>query len=380
NDRRQRQNKPPGYAGQQGLLQAQAQYPPATSSDRFRQPPLTAQSPTSAPSTGRGASAQGYAYSYGEGSQFVGAGTSLQPASLQYPQEYSQESSRTPQQYSQYGSNVMYNVPTQQQPAAPQSPYESVQPYQQRQSAALDVLPNQFGVPQQYYVQDERGAASAGAAAAMATPNVQTQYPPMSYTQQSPVTRAQLGSTYATAMGDPSQVGSQGAYPQSAFGTQQPQPPQPQPQQQQQQQQQQSQPLAAAEIDGAFQHYQTEVRRTFEATRDGRLEEASGALMRISAWLVEHVEALGLVRDEENLHDQKLQIWDELNACWLAMLQKQKDVSMEFVSTGQRPIPPQSLVEYQQLEEMGKEVVRIGDILDKHGLVDYQMGWAEETI
>lgn len=289
NDRRQRQANPTGYAGQQPLIQGTPQqYPPVSVSgpDRFRQAPLTAQTPTSAPSTGRAGAGPGYGYAYGEGGPFVGS--SIQAGALQYQPEYAQaqeqQQQRTPQQYSQYAPNMMYNVPAPQQ-AAPQSPYESVQQYQPRQSAAIEVLSTQFGVPQQYYgVPGESGPASAPAAG-MAAQNVPSQYSSLSYTTQSPVGRDPLAPAYAAGMSDPTQGGSHGAYPQQGNY---------------------NQTQGASDWDNTYAEYQTQVKRTFECIRDGRLGEGSSCLLRITKWLLGNAEALGKPHSDAKCTNEQL--------------------------------------------------------------------------
>jgi hypothetical protein len=90
---------------------------------------------------------------------------------------------------------------------------------------------------------------------------------------------------------------------------------------------------------------------------------------------------IGLVRDDEAMHSERLKLWDEFNTCWLATLQRQKEMTQEVLNSGQRAQAPQSLIEYNSLEDMGKEIVRLCDIMEKHGLVDYQMGvWEEEIV
>ncbi|KAF2194591.1 hypothetical protein K469DRAFT_547052 [Zopfia rhizophila CBS 207.26] len=358
NDRRQRQSNPSIYAAQQGLIQAQSQYPVVSASDRLRQAPLTAQSPTSAPSSGSRANPQSYGYAYGEGSQFVGS--AIQPSGVPYAaQEYSPEQQRASQQYPQYGQNVMYNVSGQQATATPQSPYEPVQPYQPRQSAAIEVLSNQFGVAQGYYVGGEGGPTSAPATA-LATQNVPSQYSSIGYTtQQSPVGRDTLAPSYTAAgMSDPNQPTSQGGYSQSNYGD-----------------------PTANEYETFYNNYQTELKKTFEYTRDGRLSDAGAQLFRISDWLLHWAETLGLVRDEEAQYTQRLKLWEEFNNCWLTTLQRQKEMTQEMVDSGQRPQAPQTLIEYDFLEKMGDQLVKNCDNMEKHGLVDYQMGvWEEEII
>ena len=81
------------------------------------------------------------------------------------------------------------------------------------------------------------------------------------------------------------------------------------------------------------------------------------------------------------MHAQRLKMWDEFNTCWLSILQRQKEMVTEIIATGQRPELPQSVMDYEFMESMGKELVRLCDMMEKHGLVDYQMGvWEEEII
>lgn len=44
------------------------------------------------------------------------------------------------------------------------------------------------------------------------------------------------------------------------------------------------------------------------------------------------------------------------------------------------PAPPQSIMHAANLESLSRELVRLCDSVEKHGLVDYQMGVAEEEI
>jgi len=90
---------------------------------------------------------------------------------------------------------------------------------------------------------------------------------------------------------------------------------------------------------------------------------------------------LGLTKDEEELHGERIKLWNDFNTCWLAVLQKQKDTTQEMIDLGQPPVPPQSYLQEDFLEKMGRELVRLCDGMERHGLVDYQMGvWEEEII
>ena len=80
---------------------------------------------------------------------------------------------------------------------------------------------------------------------------------------------------------------------------------------------------------------------------------------------------LGLIRDEEELHSDRMKLWDEFNTCWLAVLQKQKDVTQQYLDAGQQP---QNIISRGFLEKMGDDLVRLCDSMEQHGLVDYEMG------
>jgi hypothetical protein len=53
----------------------------------------------------------------------------------------------------------------------------------------------------------------------------------------------------------------------------------------------------------------------------------------------------------------------------------------EIVNTGHRAPPPQSLIDETTLDRMGDYIVQNCDLIEKHGLVDYEMGvWEEQII
>ena len=89
---------------------------------------------------------------------------------------------------------------------------------------------------------------------------------------------------------------------------------------------------------------------------------------------------IGLTRDDETLHDGRIQLWDEFNRAWLVSLQKQLDLTQQVLKH-KRPLGSnQSVMDTQALERLSNELVRLCDNIEKHGLVDYQMGVAEEEI
>ena len=88
----------------------------------------------------------------------------------------------------------------------------------------------------------------------------------------------------------------------------------------------------------------------------------------------------GLTRDDETLHDDRIRLWDEYNRAWLVTLQRQHDMTEHWLHSNQQLQEPRSIMSFQSLEHLTRELVRLCDGVEKHGLVDYQMGVAEEEI
>ena len=88
----------------------------------------------------------------------------------------------------------------------------------------------------------------------------------------------------------------------------------------------------------------------------------------------------GLTRDDETLRDDRIRLWEEFNRAWLVTLQRQFDMTQEVLQTNQPPREPQSIMSAQSLERLSADLVRLCDYIEKHGLVDYQLGVAEEDI
>lgn len=280
----------------------------------------------------------------------------------QYGQEYQpQEPRQQTQQYQQYGTGVMYGVQQGQQQS--QAAYDQVPTFRQsRPGTAPETLPSQFGEGPtgQYYLAGNPVPTSAPATD-LAAPQLPSQYSQTAYAQPGSSTQQSY------AMLDPAQ--SAAAY--SAYN-QQTQYAAAQPQSQPQQQ--------ADSIDQLFNQYQLSIRTIFTNAQNGTLRESPDQLIRISQYLLGRAEGLGLTRDDEALHDDRIRLWDEFNRAWLATLQRQHDLTQEMIQSGQALHDSQSIISTQALEQLARELVRLCDDVEKHGLVDYQMGVAEENI
>ena len=156
-------------------------------------------------------------------------------------------------------------------------------------------------------------------------------------------------------------------------------------------------PPEAPNFDRAYNEYQSALRKTFERACAGAIIEAGDSLLEISRWLLGHATELGeaallttlvptdlrlgLVSDDKAVYEHRLKMWDEFNTCWLAVLQRQKDNTQAMLDTGRPPRPPQSILSVTALKDMGDELVGLCDGIERHGLVDYQIGvWEEEII
>lgn len=81
-----------------------------------------------------------------------------------------------------------------------------------------------------------------------------------------------------------------------------------------------------------------------------------------------------------DIYEDRLKLWTEFNLCWEGLLQRQKENTQRMIDSGQPPSSPQSILDKGFLTRMGDELVRLCDKIEPHGLVDYEMGVAEELI
>ncbi|KAK8029407.1 hypothetical protein PG993_010698 [Apiospora rasikravindrae] len=133
---------------------------------------------------------------------------------------------------------------------------------------------------------------------------------------------------------------------------------------------------ASTEMGEAYAQYQTTIKEIFTNIRNDVLASASGSLLAVSDWLLSKVTELGLATDNPRLYHDRIKLWHDFNHAWLALLQKQKDM----VGSGIALQDGQTLVSKESLKKMGKEMVRLCDETERHGLVDYEYGVWEELI
>lgn len=88
----------------------------------------------------------------------------------------------------------------------------------------------------------------------------------------------------------------------------------------------------------------------------------------------------GILRDDQMPHSDRLKLWNDFNICWLALCQKQKDMTQDLLQTGRQPSRT-SLLSIEAMDTLGKQLIQLCDQMEQHGLVDYQIGiWEEEIL
>ena len=350
---------------------------------------------------------------------------SLQSTPLSYTgtSEYNPpESLQRQGSYPSYNPNMVYGI----QSAAQNQPYEQQFHSRQPASAAIEVLSSQFaGVPQFYGADTSPQSASSGVPSQQASAqfsalsgqspagrynslsssygsNINDLVPPVNASLSDDYAQShQSGQHHAQHQQHQSQNSSQGQTQhqhqqnqhqqhhqrthQQSSGQQHL--PQHQHQQQPQSQHQQSASLPQPQqntsqaMDDAYKQYQDAIRSTFMDTRDGNLVDAGDTLLAVSDWLLSNAVDLGLVRDEQALHADRTRLWNEFNMCWLSVIQKEKELLSQLVSANQEISSARNILKESDLEKLGRELIRLCDGMEKHGLVDYQMGvWEEEIL
>ncbi|KAI2608313.1 uncharacterized protein GGS25DRAFT_269689 [Hypoxylon fragiforme] len=313
----------------------------ASGSDRFRPTPINT-SPTAARGIGGTAAYSGY---YQEPA--AAFSTAMQQNTMPYQSEYGQDTRQT-QAFSTYNNTpMMYNVP---QASAQSAVYDTSQQFPSRQPAALQMMQTDVATP--YFPSEPTNAAAASTLQSHAgSSSASTVY------QQSPaIQQRTMLQNYSGGLAPMSSMAQTST-----------------PEQQAMEEQDYAQ---TTEMGEAYEQYQTALREVFSNIRNGVLQAASDSLLNISEWLLSKVVELGLSADDENLYRDRIRMWQDFNHAWLSLFQKQKDM-MESGVPLQRG---QTLISEDGLRKMGKEIVRLCDGIDRHGLVDYEYGVWEEPI
>lgn len=81
-----------------------------------------------------------------------------------------------------------------------------------------------------------------------------------------------------------------------------------------------------------------------------------------------------MTQDQVSLQAERLRLWSDFNNAWLGLFQKQID-SLEQGAPRMTRLMPSSTI-----SNMANKLVALCDVVEKHGLVDYQYGIEEARI
>ncbi|KAJ5033489.1 uncharacterized protein L3040_008604 [Drepanopeziza brunnea f. sp. 'multigermtubi'] len=339
NSRRRRQNEPP-YQGSDPRFNADHSqgrgFAPSSSSERFRPAPLN-----TSPSAARGAGGAAYSGYYQEpASSFP---TALPSNTLQYQPSYPQDQRQHQQNFAGFATDIMFAQTPQ------NNVYDSTSQFQARQPAGMQILSD---VATPYFAGESSSAPAPPPLQHHPSSNSSAVY---QQHQQSPADRTAplIPSGYSNniGLGGMAQNASE-IMEEDDFQAQGP------------------------GMEAAYTAYQTALKEIFQNIINGDLVGASQSLLDVSEWLLGHVGDLGLTVDESSLHPDRIRLWGEFNNAWLGIFQKQKDM----LEAGQQLQRGQSLMTQDFISKMAKDLIRMCDAIEKHGLVDYQYGVAEEQI
>lgn len=262
-------------------------------------------------------------------------------AAMAYGSEYGTDSRQQTQSFGGYNTaaTMMYNVP---QPSA-QTPVYDAQQFGSRQPTAMQMMTPD--VASTYFGSDAGNAGNPGlqqtAQASSGTANVYQQSNPMGYAAGSMSNvgaMQQASSTADVSMGE-DEYAADGA------------------------------------LEEKWVNYQRQLGTIYQDVVNGSLENASDTLLSVSSWLLSQVADLGLNLDDTNLHADRIKLWNDFNHAWLALGQRQ----LELTISSQQTSRPQGLLSKATIKKLGNELIRLCDGIERHGLVDYHYGvWEEE--
>lgn len=285
-------------------------------------------------------------FAYSQTSTFSESPTQVprtQATEMQYTQEYlggraRQQSGQQPSQsqYASYSSDVAY-------PSGPQAPsYTTIPQYQQQQHGSRMELSSQYGAAQYY----PPGDATANTISGVPTHQyIGGQLQQNEFSEPIAGERSPLGQSFNLGMAQ---------YPPETA-------PSPVPEH-----------MEAQDADKNYERFQARLKHIFSDIQAGKLVEAAKVLYELTDWLSE----IFIAYDDKELYQDRIEFWRRFNDCWLALFQKQKDLTEEMLRGGRR----MNIMELDDIRKMGDAIVALSDKLDPHGLVDYEMGAWEEDI
>jgi hypothetical protein len=135
-----------------------------------------------------------------------------------------------------------------------------------------------------------------------------------------------------------------------------------------------SQSIETLSDESVYNQYQSRYHEVLSSLHNTLLNTASTKLIDLTGWVVDNISLLGLSNDEPSLHARRIEFWKNLNQLWIMFLDRVGEQSEQEVIEQNVRVFRESLV------YIGDMVVLWSDSLEEYGLVDYTLGFAEETI
>lgn len=403
NSRRRRQNEPPLQHNTNTRYHQTVQNPTqqphrtmassSTGTERYRPAPLNTSPPAAAGRAGIGGGSTGYGNYYQEPSATgFSTATGMQQNTMGYHQSttgYGQDARQTQSFAGSYNPNLMYNVP---QAGAQNTVYDTTgSSFDLRQPADQQIMPTDVTAP--YFSGEPTNAAAAATALQQQQPQPQPQP-----AQTAAVYQQGSADNRNTMMNYPSNMTGMGNMTTQATTTAP-----------DVSMEESGDYQGGADLNQAYSQYQDALKEIFSNIKKGALVTASESLLSVSEWLLTHVHELGkwgidavhydfprssparvwfltrlivplphtgLTSDDQNLHSDRIKLWNDFNHAWLGIFQAQKDLMEGGMQLGRN----QTLISEDNLKKMGDDLIRLCDQIERHGLVDYQYGVWEEQI
>ncbi|ORX92589.1 hypothetical protein K493DRAFT_285628 [Basidiobolus meristosporus CBS 931.73] len=120
----------------------------------------------------------------------------------------------------------------------------------------------------------------------------------------------------------------------------------------------------------SFDEIQSELKRALDHIEQGTVLKAFEILTSVTDAVVTNCDALGLTIDEPpyNAYDRE-GFWQGINHCWLYALSRSSLAKSE-----------EDQLRMQHLYQLRDSVIAWCDVLERYGLVDYEMGFWEQDI
>lgn len=146
-----------------------------------------------------------------------------------------------------------------------------------------------------------------------------------------------------------------------------------------------SPPTDPTALTTGLQTFHTTLSTSLTLILSSNLPLAASKLLDATRWLTSHIIPLGLHHDDETLYPERLELWERVNVAWEGLALRAKDIAELEARAGDSAHGQQGRagvggLSVKEVRELVEEAVKTGDELEGFGLVDYELGFAEELV